>query len=931
MDQQEWERINEIVDTALELSKEERTTYIKEKCEGNEELRHKVAELLTSIEQCDTEDFLEGTKAFPSHLAADFSKELENQDSSLIGQTIGHYNIIELIGHGGMGSVFLAERADDAYNKQVAFKILRRGMDTPSNVARFKRERNILASLDHPNIARLYDGGVTQDGLPYLIMEHVKGTPLLEYCNHHRLSVEDRLELFKSVCQAVQHAHRNAIIHRDLKPSNIYVTDDGTVKVLDFGIAKLLESENPDQTLFQTQTGARMLTLGYAAPEQITNETITTATDSYTLGILLYELLAGLHPFNMDDKDLSNIEKLICTETPTRPSSKVGSLPEKEQKAIAERRGITPSDLRQTLKADLNAIIMKALRKEPPARYRSVEQMLEDLDRYEESRPLIAQSDTLQYRVGKFIRRNRNPVIGVLFTLLAILGFASYHVEQITEERNIAKKEAKKAQTVKSFLVDIFRSSNPQSPSFDGKNITAEQLLVNGKKKIGENLKTQPDVYTEVLTAIGDALTGIDAFEEAKKSYQRIITISSQTSASLENKIRALVKIGNLESKRRSNDQASLVPALKAHKLLNQMKAPPTDLKASVFSLLGKTNVFSENYEQANTYYEKADSIYNRAKMESSFDYIQMLSGYGKSLIYTSAFKKAEQVLLRSNKLHREEYSQPTTTIAENYRKLGWVNRDLGNFKKSNDYFLKSIELYRSLTGKESLSTALSMYHLSINYFLSADFKKAEKLAKDVLHIYQKRVEPTNDYRRVAKQYIAIAKYNQNELSEAKSLLQEIIKKRKRYMGENDFNLAGPLSHLAMVYHKEGQSQKAISTLKRSIRLYKKELGEYNRRVARAKIKLAAIYREIDMYKLARKYFQQVQSIHQKVVPEKNHQQANYYFEYGKLHRDLDNPQQAQKYFRKAYSIYHENFGEDSKQTKKAKSLMQQSQKRISS
>jgi len=916
MDQQRWKKISTIIDTVLALDKNRRPAYIKKVCKNNQLLKQEITDLLSYIEKSNTENFLEEWEDYPHNLIADFSQAPDvNPTSAMLGQAVGHYKIKQLIGHGGMGSVFLAERADDAFNRKVALKVLRRGMDTPSNVARFKRERNILANLNHPNIARLLDGGVTEDGLPYLVMEYVNGIPLLKYCNKHQLSIEKRLELFKSICNAVQHAHRNATIHRDLKPSNIYVTNDGVVKVLDFGIAKLLKSNTTDFSAFKTRTGARILTLGYAAPEQLdSSNTITTATDCYTLGILLYELLAGISPFDLKDKTLSKIEKFIRIRTPVKPSTKLEQLTKSELSEIANQRNTIPSAVVQSLSDDLDAIIMKALRKEPDTRYRSVDQLLEDFNRYEESRPLIAQSDTLKYRLRKFIRRNHRVIIGSVSILITILIFGGYHINQIAKERNIAKKEAQKAQIVKKFLVDIYRSSNPQSNTFKGKDISAKQLLLSGEKKIGHDLKNQPDIYAEVLLVIGDAFKGIDAFEKAEKSYRKALSKSSETTHPFKNKLRIYVKLGNLKSKW-TKDHRALQPALKARKLLDSLKNPPPELEVSVFSLLGRVNVLVENYEQANSYYEKADSIYISTGMSNSFGYIQMLNGYGKSLIYTSDLEKAEQILLKSNALHRKAFSTPTVTIAKNYKFLGWVYRDMGNFKQSNNYFLKSIDLDRRLTGKESLPTALSMYHLSINYTLAGDFEKAEDLAKKVLRIYQKLLEPTNDYIQRPKKYIAIAKYNLNEYSEAKNILREIIKKRKKLRGKDNLGLAGPSSYLAVVYQKTGHYKKAISLLKKSIRIYKNKLGEYNSRMGRAMIKLATVYRKMNEYKHAHKYLQRVKSIHQKVLPHGNYQQGDFYFEYGKLEQDEGKPQEAQDFFKKAYNIYLENFGKDSKRT----------------
>ncbi|MDZ7682274.1 MAG: serine/threonine-protein kinase [Fodinibius sp.] len=388
MDKRQWTKINRIVDTALDLNREERATYIKNECE-DEALRRKVIELLDSIEQSKTEQFLEGTQAFPQNLTEDLRQTSAETNSSLLDKTIGNYKITALLGHGGMGSVFKAVRADGAYDSPIALKILRQGMDTPSNVSRFERERNILSKLDHPNIARLLDGGITENGLPYLVMEYVDGIPLHTYCEDHHLSIHDRISLFKEICAAVQHAQNNAIIHRDLKPSNILITNDGTVKVLDFGIAKLLK-EDPEAVRLQTRTGDRILTLGYAAPEQLNAKPITAATDAYVLGILLYELLTGVSPLDIKKKGVTEIENTIRTKTPVKPSQRIQQLSESEKTKIAEERGCSVKALQRKLRGDIDAIVMKALRKEPQSRYRSAEQLLEDLNRWDENLPIIA-------------------------------------------------------------------------------------------------------------------------------------------------------------------------------------------------------------------------------------------------------------------------------------------------------------------------------------------------------------------------------------------------------------------------------------------------------------------------------------------------------------------------------------------------------------
>jgi serine/threonine-protein kinase len=918
MDQKEWKKVNKIVDTALDLKDEDREIYIDKQCGGDNKLKSEVTQLLKSIEDSDAENFLEGSDTYLKNLVADFPESIE-KPSSLLGKTIDCYKILELIGHGGMGSVFLAERADKAYNRKIALKVVRRGMDTPSNIARFKQERNILATLSHPNIARLLDGGVTDFGLPYLVMEYVDGTPLLEYCDSRKLTVEQRLSLFKDVCRAVQHAHKNAVIHRDLKASNILVTDDGSVKVLDFGIAKLLESDDPQNDLLQTHTGARMLTLGYAAPEQLESRPVTTATDTYTLGILMYELLTGIHPFNFDDKDLTEVEKLIRHHNPVLPSKKFDSLPQNNQKQIARNRSTTSPKVIKKLQGDLDAIITKALRKEAEERYTSIEQLSEDLNRFKNSRPLIAQSDTIKYRTKKFMRRNRNLVAGVFLTLIISIAFTSYHFNRIKIERNIAETEARKAETVKNFLIDIFRSSNPFSASFEGKDVLARELLLNSKNVIGDELENQPDAYIDIQLAIGDALMGIDAFSEAEENYNKALAKSSEASDPLEKRIEILVKIGKLNVNS-VNILTAHEYALEAENLLKQLENPPPVLEASVLSLRGNEISIRDDYKRGNRYYERADSIYINAEIENSYEYVRMLTRYGRSLIYVMDYYKAVSTLMKSNRIHRQLYDNPTTTIAENYKYMGWAYREMGNFEKSNKIFQRSISLKEKLVGEGNFRTALSAYHLSRNYLLAGDYADAEKLGKEVLGIYQNDLPAGSSYILRAKNYVAIAKYHQGKFDEAEQLFNELIETRSNRYGEDHISIANTGAHLAAVYQQTGRHDQAISLFQKCIRINTRELGEDSRGVGVDLFKLAAAYRAKGDFENAEKYFLQSKSIVEEEIPENHYRQAEFSMQFARYFRDKNNDKKAEEYFRKAYDIYVLNFGEDSPRAQNAKS-----------
>ena len=402
----ELQRVEEIFHAALDCEPNQLDTFLDERCRGNKILRGKVEDLLAAHRVAG--EFIET----PVGDLARSSIGDGHEGDLLVGQIIGHYKILRRISAGGMGAVYLAERADQQYEKQVAIKLIKRGMDTDSVLRHFRNERQILASFDHPNIARLLDGGATDSGLPYFVMEYVEGLPIDRYSEQHTLSINDRLKLFREVCSAVGYAHRHTVIHRDIKPSNILVTSDGTPKLLDFGIAKILQPADGVESL-ATMTGLRLMTPEYASPEQIRGQPVTTATDVYSLGVVLYQLLTGHNPYRLKTRTPEEISGAILEQEPVRPST-----------AIAERDGSAKSQIPnfKLLRGDLDNIVLMALRKEPERRYRSVEQFSEDIRRHLESLPVLARKDTFAYRAAKFVRRNKVATAAAALVLLTLLG-----------------------------------------------------------------------------------------------------------------------------------------------------------------------------------------------------------------------------------------------------------------------------------------------------------------------------------------------------------------------------------------------------------------------------------------------------------------------------------------------------------------------------
>ena len=410
-----YRQIRNLFEAVVERPVDARAAFLEEACAGDRELHAEVEALMAAQRE------QAGILAEPV---------LTWNPQRLEGRQIGPYEILREIGKGGMGTVYLAARADRAFHKQVALKVVRPEGGGEEVLRRFQQEREILATLDHPNIARLLDGGATAEGLPYFVMEYVAGDPIDTYCDRNQLNVAKRLELFRTVCGAVAYAHRNGIVHRDLKPANILVTAEGTVKLLDFGIAKILRPLE-DQTVYMTRSGLHLMTPEYASPEQVRGEMITAGTDVYSLGTILYELLTGRRPYRMRSRVFHEIARVICEEPPTRPSTVVG-LAEEEgtgpgqkpvtvtPEMIGRARDASPAELRRQLSGDLDNILLKSLKKEPVARYRSAEQFSEDIQRHLERQPVLARDDTSWYRAGKFLQRFRIWVIAAAALAAAV-------------------------------------------------------------------------------------------------------------------------------------------------------------------------------------------------------------------------------------------------------------------------------------------------------------------------------------------------------------------------------------------------------------------------------------------------------------------------------------------------------------------------------
>ena len=508
--------LQQAFENALALTGDARDAFVAEFEQAHPQLAGQLQRLLLADGSPD------GTLADP--IAASVKTLAEQTEDPWIGRQVGAWAITRRIGAGGMGAVFLAERADDQYAQTAAVKIMSAQLLDAGAKARFLAERQILANLNHPNIAKLIDGGSTEDNLPYLVMEYIEGERVDAYCDAGALPIETCLKLFRTICATVDFAHRNLVVHRDLKPSNILITKDGAPKLLDFGIAKILEPGAYDMTMARTAEGARAMTPEYASPEQVRGEPVSVATDIYSLGVLLFRLLTGQSPYGPAATTAREIENAILDAEPKRPSTVVSG---STQTGLAEKTGsqrpLSVDQLRRSLAGDLDNIVLKCLQKDPDRRYVTARDLAEDIDRYLTGRPVAARGDVWTYKAQKFARRHAAPLTAGAAVTLGAIALTAFYTHRLTVERDRAELAATQATEVSGFLSTIFKSASPFVAQ--GETVTAIDLLEQAAARI-ETLAGQPELQAKLSRIVGESYIGLGEFEKAQTLFQRAVELS---------------------------------------------------------------------------------------------------------------------------------------------------------------------------------------------------------------------------------------------------------------------------------------------------------------------------------------------------------------------------------------------------------------------
>jgi non-specific serine/threonine protein kinase/serine/threonine-protein kinase len=542
MESDRHRHVEQLLRAALERAPGERATFLATACGGDENLRLEVEAMVAAHDPAKTH--------VQTHTYGD-EMPLVNlvERASVVEHRVGPYRIIREIGRGGMGAVFLAARADDAFDKQVAIKLVGSRTASRSIIRRFRNERQILASLEHPNIARLLDGGTTTDGQPYFVMEHVAGEQLLDYCDRERLTITERLKLFQKICSAVQHAHQNLVVHRDLKPNNILVTADGEPKLLDFGIAKLLAVTPGDENLVETAPMGRAMTPAYASPEHARGETITTASDVYSLGVVLYNLLTGHHPYRLERLSMQEVERVICDTNPDRPSDVITRVDQARDRdddptpaSVSIARGVEPERLRRLLRGDLDNIVLMAMRKEPQRRYASAADLSDDIARSLGGLPVRARQDTVAYRASKFVVRHKVSVAAAALVMLSLIGGIVATVREARIARAQQARAEQRFNDVRRLANSLLLEIDDSVKDLAGSTPTRELLVTRALEyldSLAQESQGDPSLQQELMTAyekVGDIqgnpyVANLGDTEGALESYRKALAIGDALEA----------------------------------------------------------------------------------------------------------------------------------------------------------------------------------------------------------------------------------------------------------------------------------------------------------------------------------------------------------------------------------------------------------------
>jgi serine/threonine protein kinase/Tfp pilus assembly protein PilF len=780
---------------------------------------------------------------------------------------IANYRILQKLGEGGMGEVYRADQ-EKPVRRRVALKVIKRGMDSREVVARFESERQALAMMDHPSIAKVFDAGTTERGRPFFVMEHVKGIPISEYCDTHHLTTPERLELFIQVCEGAQHAHQKGIIHRDLKPSNILVEiQDGrpVPKIIDFGVAKATAQPLTERTLF-TQHGQLIGTPEYMSPEQaeMSGLDIDTRTDVYSLGVVLYELLVGALPF--DSKQLrkggfDQLRRRIRQQDPPRPSARITALGEISTTTAQRRRTDVPSLTRQ-LRGDLDWIVMKALEKDRTRRYASASELAADLRRHLNNEPVSAGPPSALYRLRKFALRHRAAVSAAALVLLAliigIVGTTVGLMRALRAERR-ASSEAETARQVSDFLVELFEVSDPEEAQ--GETITAREILEKGARRIERELRDQPLTRARLMHTIGTVHRRLGMYEEAVPLLEEALEIREELLEGRDPELAAsLVSLAGLYHRQGRYEEAVAL-AKRATALYEAVFGPEHPKVAEALSPLAWAYARQEKRSEAEPLFRRALAIRQSALEPGHPDIAESLNDLGILFWREGRYEEAEPFLQDAVATYERVYGLDDFRVRSTLNNLAVLYWTQGRYGEAEEVFKRTLAIKERVLGPESPEVASTLNNLGVLYDGQGRYAEAEPLLVRALAIHRRTLGPDHDKVGMALGNLAWVYYRQGKYDQAEPLYRQALAIYEASLGADHPSVGILLRDHALLHADRGEFAQAEQMLERSLTIRENAFGDEHPEVAETAYALAELYKRQELFSQAEPFYERALAI----------------------------------------------------------------------
>jgi serine/threonine protein kinase/tetratricopeptide (TPR) repeat protein len=820
MDSARWERIQSIFHSAADLPKPQQYAFLKSACAGDESLMADVQSLL--------EEDARGGVSLLDRDMADVAHDVLDESAPLPFKEFGPYRILRMLGEGGMGVVYLAERSD--LNSQVAIKILRDAWVSPARRERFSAEQQTLAGLNHPSIARIYDADTLPDGTPLFVMEYVEGSSLTQYCESQGCPISERLRLFRFVCEAVQYAHGRAVIHRDLKPSNILVKKEGTVRLLDFGIAKQLEGV--DATADVTCTNLRFLTPAYASPEQIRGEHAGIQSDVYSLGVILYELLCGRLPFDFSRASTTDAQSAILASAPEKPSMIADQAASRLQTNSVEVR--TPS---QSEWADLDVLCLTAMHKDPERRYRSVEALIRDIDHYLHGEPLEAQPDSLRYRASKFVSRNRRAVAGSAMALLILASLVIFYTVRLARARNAAVAEAVRTQRVERFMEDLFQGdAESTGPADDLRVVTVLERGEKQARALDGDPEIQADLY-QTLGAMYDQLGKYDRADSLLKSAlaQRKVIHGADSAKVAE----SLIALANLRI-----DQAQLT---EAEDLARQGLAMSKRHLLPDHPLVGKaTMILGRVLDNRGSYAEAIPTLEEAIRLLSApngvpADLSAALSELANTNYYLGHYDVSKTLNERALQMDEQIYGDRNPNVAQDLTNLADIQYQWSNYAEAERLQRIAVGIMEAWYGKNHPETADDMTILGKYLIAEGRSAEAEPILRESLTSLENHYGKVHPRVSLAVGELGAAVQHLGKLDEAEADFRRQAEVYKAVYGEKSQQFGAAIANLAGVYVDRKDLAKGEELYREALQIYTEALPPTHLNIAIARVRLGNV------------------------------------------------------------------------------------------